>query len=46
MLVQDLNVQLVRPPIPIHRSTAPVRERALALAGHVLSDRLWLVRAV
>jgi len=42
VLVQNLKVQLVRPPVFVCVCLGPARERAVALTCHVLSDRVPL----
>ena len=42
VLVENLKVQLVRPPVTVRVCAGPARERALAFACHVPSDRVPL----
>jgi hypothetical protein len=42
VLMENLKVQLVRPPITIRVSAAAARDRAFAFVWHVTSDRLRL----
>jgi hypothetical protein len=42
VLVENLKVQLVRPPVTVRVCVRPARERALAVIRHVLSDRVPL----
>src|SRR4029077_12518084 len=40
VLVEDLKVQLVRPPVTVRVCADPARERALAFTCHVVYDRV------
>jgi hypothetical protein len=42
VLVENLKVELVRPPITVRACPGVARERALAVTRHVLSDRVRL----
>src|SRR5579859_546490 len=44
VLVKDLKVQLVRPPVTIRVRAGPAREGALAFVWHVSSDRIPVFR--